>query len=80
MASRWQVARQVLERVAPGEDGQLSTDDEAALDAFAVLHGEHLRAEEEIAYPAAQAVLDERSLHSMGEDMMRRRGVNPLGR
>jgi hemerythrin-like domain-containing protein len=77
MASRWQIARRVLERIAAGELDRLASEDEAALHAFATLHAEHLRTEEEIAYPAAQPLLDERSLSAMSQDMMRRRGVKP---
>ena len=35
----------------------------------------HIRAEEEIAYPAAQALIAEPGRAAMGEEMMRRRGV-----
>lgn len=75
MDARWQEARQVLLRIADGSLPALAAADDAALDGFAGLYDAHLRAEEEIAYPAAQAKIDAPTLHAMGEDMMRRRGV-----
>lgn len=75
MEARWQDARQVLQRIADASLPVLAPGDDAALDAFAGLYEVHLRAEEDIAYPAAQATLDAPTLQAMGEDMMRRRGV-----
>jgi hemerythrin-like domain-containing protein len=75
MESRWQAAREVLAAVAEARVQRLSEDDEARLDAFAGLYDDHIRAEEEIAYPAAQAVLDAPARSAMSEDMMRRRGA-----
>jgi hemerythrin-like domain-containing protein len=74
MEARWQEARRVLAAVQGGELNSLSPHDEAALDAFAGLYGDHIRAEEGIAYPAAAALLDEQGRQAMGEEMMRRRG------
>lgn len=75
MEARWTAAREVLVLVAQGELQRLSVDDDARLDAFAGIYDEHIQAEEEIAYPAAQALLDEPARCAMSEDMMRRRGV-----
>jgi hemerythrin-like domain-containing protein len=75
MESRWITARQVLAGIAEGRTGSLSADEDAALDAFAGLYDEHIRAEEEIAYPAAQVLIDGQTRIAMGEEMMRRRGV-----
>jgi hemerythrin-like domain-containing protein len=75
MESGWQEARQVLQLVADGQVAQLAAADEAALAAFASLYDAHIRAEEEIAYPRAQALLDEAARTSMGAEMARRRGV-----
>jgi hemerythrin-like domain-containing protein len=75
MEARWTAARQVLSAVAEGRTSSLSADEDAALDAFAALYDDHIRAEEEIAYPAAQELIDEPTRTAMGEEMMRRRGV-----
>ena len=75
MESRWQDARRVLARIAEGRPHAPGPEDDRALDAFAGLYDAHLRAEEEIAYPAAQQVLDATALQEMGEEMMQRRGV-----
>ena len=75
MEARWQAAREVLARIADGSLGALRAEDDAALDAFAGLYDAHIRAEEEIAYPAAQALIDPETLAQAGEEMMRRRGV-----
>jgi len=75
MESRWGAARQVLALVGEGRIDRLAPQDEAMLDAFAGPYDAHIRAEEEIAYPAAQALIAEPGRAAMGEEMMRRRGV-----
>ena len=75
MESRWGAARQVLALVGEGRIDRLAPQDEALLDAFAGPYDAHIRAEEEIAYPAAQALIAESGRAAMGEEMMRRRGV-----
>ncbi len=75
METRWREARKVLDAVASGALQSLAPQDEAALDAFASPYGEHIKAEEELAYPAAAALLDEPSIAAMGQEMMRRRGA-----
>lgn len=75
MASCWGAARLVLDAVAGGEQQALSAADEAALDRFTGLYGDHIQAEEGLAYPAAAQLLDETALAAMGREMMRRRGA-----
>ena len=75
MEQRWAAARAVLARVAEGQVQQLAAEDDVALDAYAGTYGDHIVAEEEIAYPAAQAMLDAETITKAGEEMMRRRGV-----
>jgi hypothetical protein len=75
MERNWAAARAVLVRVAEAQLQRLAPDDEAALDTFAALYGDHIQAEEGIAYPAAQALLDPDTVAKAGEEMMRRRGV-----
>lgn len=75
MELRWAAARVVLLRVADGQVQRLAPEDEAALDAFAGLYGDHIAAEEGIAYPRARALMDERDIAEAGQEMMRRRGV-----
>jgi len=75
MESRWAEARAVLTLLAEGRIDRLVEADQARLDAFARIYDAHLQAEDDIAYPAAEALLDARSRAAMGEEMMRRRGV-----
>ncbi|HEX7888736.1 MAG TPA: hemerythrin domain-containing protein [Ramlibacter sp.] len=75
MEQCWVEARSVLERVARAEADRFSAADDEALDAFAGLYGEHLAAEERIAYPRARALMDESEIEAAGKEMMRRRGV-----
>ena len=65
----------VLQRLAEGQHPALSAADHAVLDSFAGLYGEHLTAEEEVAYPAARSLLDSEATAAMAAEMMRRRGV-----
>lgn len=75
MEARWQDARQVLQAICDGAVQQLTPDEESRLEAFAGLYDGHIRAEEEIAYPAALAAIDAPARNAMGEEMMKRRGV-----
>lgn len=75
MEAGWSRARQVLAAVEQGALQRPCAEDDAALDAFADLYGEHIRAEEGIAYPAAASLMDDDALAAMGQEMMRRRGV-----
>jgi len=78
MEMRWVAARMLLAAIAAGELSQPTPPDEAALDAFAELYAGHIEAEEDVAYPAAVALLDSEALEAMSRDMMRRRGL-PAG-
>lgn len=53
----------------------LSADETAALAAFAAPYRAHIEAEEHAVYPAAQALLSAEHHHTMGTEMMARRGV-----
>lgn len=75
MEQRWAEARRVLERLARGELDRLGAADDEALDVFAALYGEHLASEEQIAYPRARALMDEKDIEAAGQEMARRRGV-----
>jgi hemerythrin-like domain-containing protein len=75
MEARWKAAREVLALLAQGEVDRLGEEDESRLDAFAGLYAEHVRAEEDIAYPAAERALDATRRSAMGEEMSRRRGL-----
>jgi hemerythrin-like domain-containing protein len=73
MESRWVAARAVLDALLQGALNALSPEQESALSAFAGTYADHIAGEEEIAYPAAAALLDEAAQAAMGEEMMRRR-------
>lgn len=75
MQAAWAQARPVLALVAEGAVGQLAPEQDARLDRFAALYGEHLRAEEDTVYPAAARLLDRPTLSAMGDEMARRRGA-----
>lgn len=81
MAQGWARARQVLAALtrppAPGWTG-LTLEETAALKDFAELYQQHLKDEDGLVYPAAQAGLSADALQAMSEDMMRRRGLDPL--
>jgi hemerythrin-like domain-containing protein len=81
MAQGWARARPVLAALtqspAPGWSG-LTTAQAAALADFAGLYQQHLLDEDTLVYPAAQAGLSAVALQTMSEDMMRRRGLDPL--
>jgi hemerythrin-like domain-containing protein len=78
MEAAWPPARSVLQAIAdsPAADGaaldRARTD---ALNRFAALYRRHLADEDQLAYPAAQAVLTDDALRAMSQDMMQRRGV-----
>jgi hemerythrin-like domain-containing protein len=76
MEARWPAARAVLAAVADGALANLTVEHHAALDAFAGLYGDHIAAEEGVAYPHAAKLLDAGALAAMGQEMMRRRGIS----
>jgi len=75
MESRWAKAREVLAAIAAGELDALTAEHEAAMGVFAGLYAGHIEAEEQLAYPVAEKLLDEPAIAAMGAEMMRRRGV-----
>ena len=75
MEAGWAVARSILSDLAEGRLTGLQAAQDQALDAFAVLHADHLAAEEQVAFPAATASLDTAALERMSRDMRARRGA-----
>lgn len=75
MEAGWARARLVLAALAEGTQVSLDADACQALEGFAALYGDHIHAEERIAYPAARQRLDAQGLAAMAQDMMHRRGV-----
>ena len=76
----WSAARGVLASVAqapPAGWAHFSPQEEATLTGFARLYDRHLREEDGLVYPAAQAGLSPQALQAMSADMMRRRGLEP---
>ena len=75
MEAGWALARAVLTAIADGTLSTLAASGQAALDAFAGLYAGHIAAEEQIAYPAAAALLDADTVTAMGREMAARRGA-----
>lgn len=76
MARAWAQVRADLQAVAGGawqRAAQPAAD--GRWEAFAVLYREHIRAEEDEAYPAARDGLDATAEQAMGREMAARRGV-----
>lgn len=74
MAREWAAARVPLLAWAEGRAAD-SPGDAVALDQFARRYADHLAAEDELAYPAAQALLLPPALEAMGHEMQARRGA-----
>lgn len=78
MTEAWPAARAVLHSVAAGVVGVVGAQADAdpdPLDDFARLYADHIAIEEQVAYPAAQALLDPQALGTMSAEMMRRRSI-----
>ena len=75
MDARWTAARSLLEEVEAGTRSQFNGADNDVLDAFASLYADHIRAEEELAFPRASGSMDPARIEAMSRDMMARRGV-----
>ena len=75
MEQRWAAARVRLAAIAEGNLQALAPPDEDALEEFAGLYAGHIEAEEQIAYPAATALLKGEALEAMSQEMMGRRGL-----
>lgn len=73
MDEQWREVRAVLAAIADGAVAAIAPGQEATLDAFAALYADHLAAEEQIAYPAARALLDAPTVAAMGREMQARR-------
>lgn len=80
MGVNWARARAVLQGIAEGSAvgwSGLGEDDRYALARFAGLYAEHIRAEEDVVYPAASALIDPPELQRMGTEMATRRTARP---
>ncbi len=75
MSVNWRAARALLLALAEGAQEAFSAQDEAVLERFASVYGEHIRIEEEEVYPAARALLAPGVVQAMGAEMRRRRGA-----
>jgi len=75
MASRWIIARSLLEEVVSGMRTRFNEADDAILQAFADMYKEHMRQEEAIAFPKARGDMDTDRLKAMSQEMQARRGV-----
>ncbi|WP_349742237.1 hemerythrin domain-containing protein [Roseateles cavernae] len=69
--AQWQPLRALLQALDPAELAALRR----AAEAFARLHDEHLRSENELVFPAARALLGEAQAQAMGIEMAARRGL-----
>ena len=76
MDARWSAARSLLEEVEAGSRSHFNEADDPVLDRFAALYADHIRAEEELAFPRASAAMDPHRIEGMSRDMMARRGVS----
>ena len=80
MTVNWVEAREVLRRVSEGSAPTwtgLSETDRATLARFAGLYADHIRAEEDVVYPAASALIEAPELQRMGTEMAARRTARP---
>ena len=84
MTDDWAAARAPLQTLVDhggaegGGTGQpfcFSPQDNAVLDRFAARYGDHIAAEEGLAYPAAMQLLPPATLAAMGREMAARRGA-----
>lgn len=75
MEARWRTVRAILEQVEHAEIQAIAADSAAEIDAFTRLYAAHIEAEEQLAYPAAAALLDDGARDAMGAEMRRRRGA-----
>ena len=75
MEADWAAARGPLQALAEGEIQTFSGADEAVLAQFSGRYADHIRVEEGLAYPAAQALLSASAVAAMGQEMAQRRGA-----
>jgi hemerythrin-like domain-containing protein len=82
MEKLWGQLRPAMVRLA-NADAQNPTPfsdvDKANIEAFVAVYKDHIRAEEDLVYPAAKRSLDAEQLTAMSRDMVRRRGGQPAG-
>jgi hemerythrin-like domain-containing protein len=74
MELEWKDMRHVLTQIESNVSPAPSLTAES-VQTFTAIYETHIRKEEGIAYPAAKQLLSAEQLHSIGEDMMVRRGV-----
>ena len=75
MESDWAAARQPLQVLAEGGIQGFSAADGVVFERFGSRYASHIRTEESLAYPAAQALLDRPAVAAMGREMAQRRGA-----
>lgn len=75
MEAHWRTVRALLEQLERAEIQAISAAGAAEIDAFTRLYEGHVEAEEQLAYPAAAALLDDSARAAMGAEMRRRRGA-----
>jgi hemerythrin-like domain-containing protein len=76
MEGAWGAMRLVLLDMAePAEAPPPRSLSDAEVRAFVDLYRDHMRLEEEVAYPAARTVMDAEQLRSAGAEMQSRRRV-----
>jgi hemerythrin-like domain-containing protein len=75
METGWTAARAILMALSDGALPTLNPEQHQCLESFAALYGDHIRAEEEVAYPAASSRFGADQVAAMAQDMMRRRGL-----
>ncbi|QNP50483.1 hemerythrin domain-containing protein [Diaphorobacter aerolatus] len=67
------VVREALLALADGSQSGFTPGQEASFDVFEQRYARHMQLEDEIAYPQARAVVDEREQQAMGREMAARR-------
>jgi hemerythrin-like domain-containing protein len=83
MEAAWPEARKVLNMIAESSAANwnpLTPTQTTALTHFGALYERHLADENDLAYPAAHALLTGEALQTMSQDMMERRGVGSTSR
>ena len=76
MAAAWAALRPTLDALRDGDaHAALTASAQQGWRDFAALYRAHAHTEDSIAFPAAQALLDEAAQRAMGREMAQRRGV-----
>lgn len=79
MEAQWAKLRTPLAALAAGRAEGCNAQHAEAARQFAALYHRHAELEEEVAFPAAAALLDEKAREEMGREMAHRRGVKLVG-